>query len=165
MKLLHHVVWLILIAILQPALINALSVFGVNGNVFLLFIVLIGFFCGRMQGMLCGILFGLVYDIYVGRFIGTDMLIYLFIGYFSAVVSDSFYGRPNIYVFSAMAAGATIAAEIIYLIPYSMFCEGSFVWISAVRIIFIETVLNAVLVLPMLWFIEKTLVWFKIKKY
>lgn len=49
MKLLHHVVWLILIAILQPALINALSVFGVNGNVFLLFIVLIGFFCGRMQ--------------------------------------------------------------------------------------------------------------------
>ena len=62
MKLLHHVVWLILIAILQPALINALSVFGVNGNVFLLFIVLIGFFCGRMQGMLCGILFGLVYD-------------------------------------------------------------------------------------------------------
>ena len=30
MKLLHHVVWLILIAILQPALINALSVFGVN---------------------------------------------------------------------------------------------------------------------------------------
>jgi len=93
------------------------------------------------------------------------MLIYLFIGYFSAVVSDRFYGRPNIYVFSAMAAGATIAAEIIYLIPYSMFCEGSFVWISAVRIIFIETVLNAVLVLPMLWFIEKTLVWFKIKKY
>ncbi len=44
-----------------------------------------------MQGMLCGILFGLVYDIYVGRFIGTDMLIYLFIGYFfSAVVATDF---------------------------------------------------------------------------
>ena len=50
MKLLHHVVWLILIAILQPALINALSVFGVNGNVFLLFIVLIGFFAEECRG-------------------------------------------------------------------------------------------------------------------
>ena len=135
MKLLHHVVWLILIAILQPALINALSVFGVNGNVFLLFIVLIGFFCGRMQGMLCGILFGLVYDIYVGRFIGTDMLIYLFIGYFSAVVSDRFYGRPNIYVFSARVWQEFVSevmiirlagqnSAILLIIPYIIILSG-----------------------------------------
>ncbi|HIV85274.1 MAG TPA: rod shape-determining protein MreD [Candidatus Monoglobus merdigallinarum] len=163
MKILHHGLWLIIIIILQSAIINDLTVFGVSANLFLVFTALIGFLCGRVQGTVCGIVFGLVYDIYVGSFIGVSALSFAVVGYFSAVLSDRFYGGPGFYVFMCLGAAAVAVNECICLIPYSVSIQNVASLGSAVRNIGINALLSAVLILPMLWLVNRTLNIFKLK--
>lgn len=163
MKILHHGIWLLLAVFLQVTLLEGIAVFGISPNMFLVFTVVIGFLCGRFQGMMTGMVFGLVYDVLIGRFIGTSMLSFLFIGYFSAVFSDRFYSQPDFYVFSGMAVAATFIAGIVYLVPNSVVYNTN-IFTAIFRIILPESIYNAILIIPAVVLINKTLTLCGIRK-
>lgn len=163
MKILHHGAWLVLAVILQTLILNNISFFGVHADLFLVLAASIGFLCGRVQGTVCGIIFGLIYDFFVGRIIGIDMAAFALIGFFSAVVSDRYYNNPSFYVFMLLGAAATVAAELLYMIPYIAVIGGGIKITSVIRTIGIEAVLNGILILPLIWCIKKTMELFKIK--
>ena len=163
MKFLHHGIWLVIAALLQVTLLGGIEVFGISPNLFLVFTVVIGFLCGRLQGMVTGMVFGLVYDILVGRFIGTSMFSFLFIGYFSAVFSDRYYAQPSFYIFSLMAAAATLIAGVVYLVPNSVVYNAS-ILLTVFRIIIPECIYNGLLIIPVVFLANRTLALCGIRK-
>lgn len=155
MKLLHHGIYLLLAAILQVTWLAGLSVFGVSPNLFLVIVVVIGFMCGRIQGVFTGVVFGLVFDILVGRFIGTNMLSFLIIGYLSAMVSDRFYSMPSFYVFMLMAAAATVISGLFYaVVCFAVYHVGV---VTALKTTLIECIYNSILILPVIPLVKRTL--------
>lgn len=155
MKLLHHGIYLLLAAILQVTWLAELSVFGVSPNLFLVIVVAIGFMCGRIQGVFTGMVFGLVFDILVGRFIGINMLCFLVIGYLAAMISDRFYSMPSFYVFMLMAAAATVISGLFYaVVCFAVYHIG----VGAVlKTILIECAYNSILILPVILLVKRTL--------
>lgn len=156
MKFLHHGIWLLIAALLQVTLLESIAVLGVSPNLFLIFTVLIGFLCGRLQGIVAGMIFGLVYDIIIGRFIGTSMLSFLIIGYFSAVFSDRYYAQPSLYIFSLMAVAATFIEGIIYLVPNSIVYNTN-IFKALFKLILPGSIYNGLLIIPVTFIINKTL--------
>lgn len=155
MKLLHHGIYLVLAAILQVTLIDGLSVFGAAPNLFLIIVVIIGFMCGRIQGMFTGIVFGFVFDILVGRFLGLNMLCFMIIGYLSAMASDRFYVAPSLYVFMLYTAAATALSGLFYAVPcIAVYHSGI---LSLVKITLIECVYNSIVALPLTLILKRTL--------
>lgn len=163
MKVLHHGIWLAAAVLLQVTLLNAIAVFGISPNIFLVFTVLIGFLCGRFQGMVTGMIFGLVFDLCVGRFIGTSMLSFMFIGYFSAVFSDRYYAHPPFYIFCLIAAAAALIAGVVYLVPNMLIYDAGVIK-SLIRIVIPECLYNALLIIPMVPMVDKTLALCGIRK-
>lgn len=161
MKLLHHVIWLIVITILQVTLVNAIAIFGVRPNLFLIYIVLVGFLCGRMRGMAWGMVFGLACDIVIGRLIGTNMIIFMFLGYISAKFSDNFYVMPNLLVFAIMVVVATIVSGTIYLLPYSIEFNGVKISSEIFRTVLPESIYNGVIAIIILPILKMTLTKFR----
>lgn len=155
MKLLHHGIYLLIAAVLQVTWLSGISVFGVTPNIFPVLVMVIGFMCGRIQGIFTGLVYGLVFDILVGRFIGTNMLSFIIIGYASAVISDRFYSMPPFYVFMLMGA----AAAAIYGMFYAVLCiaQYSASVIGIVRIILIECAYSSILAVPVAYLLKRTL--------
>lgn len=156
MKVLHHGAWLILSVILQATLLSAIAIFGISPNIFLVSVVLIGFLCGRYQGMICGMVFGFCYDILVGRFIGVSMLEFMLIGYFSAVFSDKYYKEPPMYVLSVIVLCASCIAGIFCFFINTLFYDAGLIY-SCFRIVLPESVYSALLTFPIGYLMKKTL--------
>ncbi len=163
MKVIHHGVWLILVLLLQSAAINYISFFGVHAGMFLVAVVVIALYGGRIQGMVCGMIYGLVFDLLIGRVIGADVISFAAVGYIMGAVSEKHYTPPPFYIFMLLTAASTAAAEIIYMIPYVAVLGGDLPLLNTLKTILIESALNAVLVLPVMWCMKQTLSLCKIK--
>ena len=55
MRILFYLLWLMLLAVLQPTLGSGIAVFSIAPNLFYAFIVLIGLYRGKTEGAVCGI--------------------------------------------------------------------------------------------------------------
>lgn len=163
MKVLHHGVWLLLALLLQSVTINYISFFGAHAELFLVVVVVIALYGGKIQGMVCGMVYGLALDLLVGRIIGADVISFAAVGYIMGFVSEKHYTPPPFYMFMLLTAASTAAAEVIYMIPYVAVLGGNLPLLTAVRTILIESALNAVLVLPVMWCMKRTLSLCKIK--
>ncbi|MBO5364758.1 MAG: rod shape-determining protein MreD, partial [Clostridia bacterium] len=62
MQILFYLIWLMLLTVLQSTVARGIDIWGIAPNLFLSFVVLAGFSRGRMEGAICGAVFGLVYD-------------------------------------------------------------------------------------------------------
>ena len=60
MRIIFYVIWLLLLAVFQPTLARGIELWGIAPNLFLCFVVMAGFFRGKYEGAVCGMVFGLV---------------------------------------------------------------------------------------------------------
>lgn len=163
MKTLHHGIWLLLTIILQTVIFNFISVFGVHANLFLVVVVAIALLGGKVQGLICGIVFGLIYDFTVGRLIGADMLIFALVGYASGVIAGRYYSIPPFYIFMAIGAIMSACAGIIYMVPYTAGLEITAPFWFVIKTIVIQAIMDGILVVPALWCIKRTIRLFRIQ--
>ncbi len=114
MQIIFYLIWLLLLAILQPTLARGIELWGIAPNLILSFVIIAGFFRGKTEGAICGIIFGLLYDLLIGRMIGVNSLCYLYLGYGSGILSERFFsGRKRVAVM-LVSAVATILAGLFY---------------------------------------------------
>lgn len=142
---------------------DGIEVFGVEPNLFLAVVVVIGFMCGRIQGLFAGLAYGLIFDITVGRFIGTSVIAFMLIGYLAAVVSDRFYSMPAFYIFSLMAAAATVLFGLFYSVISCTVYGGGVMQLLATTLK--SCIYNAVIIIPVMLLMRKTLSLCSDRKY
>lgn len=145
MRILFYLVWLILLSILQPTLVRGIEIWGIAPNLFLCFVVLIGCFRGTAEGAVCGIVFGLVYDFLVGRMIGVNSLIYLYLGLGAGLLEAKFFSNGKQLVGCLGAVAGTLVAGLLYYLSRKA-VGGDIGFATAMfRITLIEAVYNGVI--------------------
>ena len=79
--------------LLQSTLFKALSLASVSPNLLLILTFAAGFMVGKKEGMYVGFFCGLVLDIFYGRVIGFNAVLYMYIGYINGFFNSMFYGE------------------------------------------------------------------------
>ena len=144
MRIVFYLIWLLLLAVLQPTLARGVEIWGIAPNLFLCFVVLIGFFRGKMEGAACGIAFGLLYDILIGRMIGVSSLAYLYIGFGAGILSERFFSDMKRIAASIAMVIATLLVAVVYYFARLMIHGDIGFLVAFFRISFPEAIYNAV---------------------
>lgn len=143
-NIIFYAVWLLLLAIFQPTLIQWIGVFGISPNTFLIFVVAVAFLRGKREAAICGAVFGLAFDLLVGRLVGLSGILFMYIGFGIGAVLENFLSSTG----GAAAAIVTFAASLvytfIYYIAYSMVWGDMSFATALIKVIMPESLYNAV---------------------
>lgn len=155
MQIVFYLIWLFLLTVLQPTLARGLELWGIAPNLFLCFVVMMGFFRGKMEGGVCGIVFGMMYDFLIGRMIGVNSLLYLYLGFGAGMLSERFFSARKRMAAMIATIVATVLAAIVYYCS-RLIVHGDIGFVVAIfRIALPEAIYNAVacflLSFPMAW--------------
>jgi len=80
-----------LILLLQSTVLEAVKIFGVKPNLFLLFIVSIAILRGNIEGAIIGFFAGLAQDMSGGRYFGFYTILGMYLGFLSGSINRSMY--------------------------------------------------------------------------
>ena len=91
MRRIIEILAVIICFLLQCTFFHAISFAGIVPNLLIILTSCAGFIGGRRDGMITGFAAGLLTDIFYGRFIGVNALIFLYIGYVNGFGNRVFY--------------------------------------------------------------------------
>ncbi len=164
MKYLYYALWLILLTLLQPTLICNLELFGIAPNLFLCFVVIAGFYRGVYEGGICGMVFGLVYDILLGEMIGINAMLYLYLGVGAGILGIGYFGGEKRLAITVSAGVGTLGAALVYYLVRKI-AAGD---ISFVTAFFRIGLLEAIYQMPVAFLLsfgaDKSMRWMKMEK-
>ncbi len=142
MKVTLHTIYLILALCLSPTLFSALPIFGVKPNLFLIYLVIAGFYVSKTESIWLGLVFGFAFDLIVGMKISLNGVLYMFACFFVTLLSENMIRRTNGIVVFLCTAVWTLVLEGI-----NAFLMGGAGFLSGLKVIGIETAYNGVLAL------------------
>ena len=133
-----------IIYFLQENFFDWFTIAGVMPNLFIIYILFIGIFSGKNQGMIYGAGIGLMLDILIGDKIGIYAISLALVGLASGIFAKNFSkdGRMTIML---MVAALTFAFELlVYLLNYFILDMNLEIFIF-LRILIIEIIYNIIL--------------------
>ncbi len=157
LKIVFYAVWLLILAIMQPTLGRGIEVFSVAPNFFLCFVVIIALFRGKKEGGIVGLIFGLVYDMLIGRLVGVNALIYFYLGFGSGILGEHFFSGEKRLAGMGTIAIATVLSAFVYYIAQTVSGIDTAFSVMVIRIGLIEAVYNAVIGLIMIFPVTGTM--------
>lgn len=116
MRVVFYLLWLMLLSVFQPTLARGIEICGIAPNLFLCFVIMIGFYRGHLEGAICGAVFGLVYDLLVGRLIGVSSLLYLYAGLGAGILGAQFFSGGKQLAGSIGTVAATLLTGLLYFL-------------------------------------------------
>ncbi len=140
MKVSLHTIYLILAMALAPTLFAALEFFGVKPNLFLIYLVIAGFYVSKTEAIWLGLIFGFAFDLVVGMKIGLNGVLYMYACFFVTLLRENMIRRTNVTVIVLSTVVWTVVFEGIAAI-----FSNSTDFLYCLRVIGIESVYNGVL--------------------
>lgn len=131
---------------LQVNFFTWFNIAGIMPNLFIILIMVIGLFMKKDFGFFFGILFGLLLDIFIGTRIGINAITFAIVGLVSGYLDKNF-SKDNRMTVMLMTMLITIVAELITYILKISFCGAIFEIASFIKIVLIEMVYNAILII------------------
>lgn len=156
LNVLFYAIWLFAIAVLQPTLISSISIFGIGPNLFLVFIVAAAMIKGKKTGAVCGFVYGIAFDLIIGRMIGVNALIYMYAGLFAGILCERFISGTGSIAGVVIVFAISMLCGIIYYIAYNMVWGDLGFWMALTRVIILESLYSAVLCFIIYRLIEKS---------
>lgn len=108
MKYINYLIVSTLIFIFQSTLCQYIAISGIKPNFMLIFVVSIAFLKGNSEGLLTGIIMGLLQDCYFSHFIGGNLFLYGIIGYTAGCLTNHI-NKENIVAPMFLILVATLA--------------------------------------------------------
>ncbi len=140
MKATLHAIYLLFAVALAPTLFAHLQVFGVKPNIFLIYIVIAGFYVSKTEGIWLGLITGFLFDIIVGVNIGLNGILYMFACFLVTVLCENMIRRSNALLVAITVMIWTAILESIAAI----FCGGAGIW-QSLKVVGTECIYNGVL--------------------
>lgn len=156
MRILFYTIWAILLAILQPTLIQWIAVFGIAPNAFLVFVILAGYLRGRTEGAVAGLIFGMVYDLLIGKLMGVNALLFMYVGFGAGILSEKFFGDSNVWMIAVTVMVAALATGVLYWMIAGMVYGPISFYTGFVKTIIPESIYNAVICVPLFFLVRAT---------
>lgn len=139
--------------IFQTSLFNFFDIFGTTPNISLILVVIFAMMSDGITGGLIGIITGILYDAMMYDVFGIYTLIYFFIGSIIGTYSDNML-RENYIAYSTVTAISTVSMHfLLYLILFFLRYRVAYAG-NIIGSIFVETILNTIIVVFLLKFIN-----------
>lgn len=122
------------------------NIAGIKPNVFIIFIMMIGLFMKKDYGFFFGIIFGLLLDFFIGIRLGINSISFAIIGLISGYLDKNF-SKDNRITVMFITMVLTVIAEFIIYILQVIFLGVSLQIMSFVKILLLEIVYNAILII------------------
>lgn len=135
-----------IIYFLQANFFSWFTIAGIKPNLFIIFVLLIGLFAGKKIGIVLGFIFGIYLDLLIGRTIGISGVLLATVGFLGEYFDQNFSKESRLTIM-LMVVGCTIAYEVIGYVYHIFRLSLSFEINSFVRIVLIEALYNAILVI------------------
>lgn len=145
----------LIVYILQANFFSWFTIAGVKPNLFIIFILLIGLFAGRKIGVVFGIVLGICLDLLIGRTIGISGILLGIVGFLGEYFDKNF-SKESRFTIMLMVMGCTFLYEIVGYIYYVFRLGIQFELYSFLRILLIEVLYNAIILIIIYPIIQKT---------
>ncbi len=129
--------------LLQTVLIQKFSFWGISPNLFLVVTCGISFLFGSTTGGVCGLIFGLLQDMNMGRAIGLNGFLFMHIGIIMGQFNKRFF-KDNYFVALIFIILSTMAYELVVYIFGAFIYTQEFVFSRFIVKILIKSFLNAI---------------------
>lgn len=114
-NVIFYILWLVVLVIIQPTLMQGIEVFGVSPDLFLVLVVCAGLFRGKGEGAVAGFIFGLAFDVMVGRLVGLSGIIYMYAGFSAGMVRERVVSDRITVAIPVILATALLGGVIYYI--------------------------------------------------
>ena len=132
------------VCLLQTVIMPEIKFWGITPNLFLITVCGISFLFGSKTGGICGLVLGLFQDMNIGRTIGLNAFIYMYVGIILGQFNKRFF-KDNYVVSVIFVIFATIAYETIIYIFGALAYNQNFVFSTFLIKILIGAFANAII--------------------
>lgn len=139
---------------LQADFFSWFTIAGIKPNLFVIFILFIGLFAGKKLGIVLGLVLGMVLDLLVGRTVGISAILLAVIGFLGEYFDKNF-SKESRFTIMLMVIGCTFLYEVVEYIYYIFRLGIQFEIYSFIKILLIESLYNAIIVVIIYPFIQK----------
>lgn len=136
----------IVIYLIQTIFFTHFTIAGIMPNVFIILILYIGLYMGRTMGVIYGIIYGILIDIWVGKSLGLTSVALALVGILGGLF-DKTLSKDSRLTVLLMGAICTIIYEIVLYFFNYMFFKINIEIYSFLKILFIETIYNVLLII------------------
>lgn len=156
MKALFYILWYSILIIFQTTFLNYAEIFNVKPNLMLIFVVLICYFINIKKGVIIGGIMGFLYDILVGKYIGLNTLMFMYIGFLICLFNEKVLKQPRILISVVSVFVFSNIVGLIYFLIHSLaVSEFNFTFLY-MSIILPESIYSTIVSIPMYLLIKKT---------
>ncbi|MDR0979108.1 MAG: rod shape-determining protein MreD [Lachnospiraceae bacterium] len=146
-KILVHTLVIIaffIIYILQANFFNWFNIYGVKPNLFVVLVIFIGLFMGKIEAAVYGTLIGLLYVLLIGKNTSANAVILGLLGYAVGTYRNSFSKENRLNIMIIIASGTIIYEISIYILKI-IFSGVSIQILEFLKILSIEILFNTIL--------------------
>lgn len=151
-----YAVWLLILVIFQPTLVQSIGILGISPNIPLIFIVMTALLRGKKEGAICGAIFGFVFDVMIGRLIGVSSLLFMYIGALAGLVSENILSDTGVIATAILIFVSNLIYASLYYIAYSMLWGDMGIITAVTRVILPESLYTAVFTMLFFFPIRKS---------
>ena len=136
----------IVIYLIQTIFFTHFTIAGIMPNIFIILMLYIGLYMGRTMGVIYGIIYGILIDIWVGKSLGLTSVALALVGILGGLF-DKTLSKDSRLTVLLMGAICTIIYEIVLYFFNYMFFKINIEIYSFLKILFIETIYNVLLII------------------
>lgn len=136
----------IVIYLIQTIFFTHFTIAGIMPNVFIILMLYIGLYMGRTMGVIYGIIYGILIDIWVGKSLGLTSVALALVGILGGLF-DKTLSKDSRLTVLLMGAICTMIYEIVLYFFNYMFFKINIEIYSFLKILFIETIYNVLLII------------------
>lgn len=145
----------IFIYFLQSNFFNWFNIAGIKPNLFIVLALFIGLFLGKIYGITSGIIMGLLLDLFIGKRMGINAIPLGLAGFLGGAFTKNF-SKDSRMTIMLITFGATLICESALYITQIAIFRTQLEILSFLKIVLIETLFNAIIIIIIYPLIEKT---------
>lgn len=149
------IITFLIIYFLQANFFIWFNIAGIKPNLFVVLILLVGLFAGKKVGIPIAIFLGFFLDLVIGKSIGISIFMFIIIAFLGGYLDKNFSKDSRLTIMLMVAVSTAIyeiGSYIYNIINLSIYVEV----VSFIKILIIEMVYNAILVIILYPLIQKT---------
>lgn len=116
-NIVFYLLWFIVLTLFQPTVVQWIEVLGVTPDFFLIFVISVALFKDKNEAFVCGLVFGFVFDMLVGRTIGVSALIYMYAGFITGTVKERIMS-DGVIVYATIMFITALLCQSMYYVGY-----------------------------------------------
>lgn len=136
----------LLIYFLQANFFSWYNIAGIQPNLFIILVLFIGLYLGKIFGFSLGLIFGILLDLFIGKRIGINAIMLGITGILGGILDKSF-SKENRITFMLMSVAVTILCETVNYTLQIILLGADSNFSEFMKIIIIEAIYNAILVI------------------